>query len=71
MDVSGQLHVPAALPPAKDPCYPLNTRLGGPQSRSGHGDEEKIPSLVVDWIHLAQDRDQWRTVITVMNIQVP
>jgi len=27
---------------------------------------------VVDWIHLAQDSDQWRTrVNTVMNLRVP
>jgi hypothetical protein len=27
---------------------------------------------VVDWIHLAQDRDQWRTLAnTVMNFWVP
>jgi hypothetical protein len=26
----------------------------------------------MDWIHLAQDRDQWRTLVnTVMNIWVP
>jgi len=26
----------------------------------------------VDWIHLAQDRDQWRTVVnTVMKLRVP
>jgi hypothetical protein len=26
---------------------------------------------VVDWMHLAQDRDQWRAVVnTVMNLQV-
>jgi hypothetical protein len=26
----------------------------------------------VDWIHLAQDRDRWRTLVnTVMNLQVP
>jgi hypothetical protein len=25
----------------KSPCNPLNRRLGGPQSRSGRGDEEK------------------------------
>jgi hypothetical protein len=42
MEVSGQLHSPAALPPReKGPCYPLNRRLGGSQSRSGRGTEEK------------------------------
>jgi hypothetical protein len=26
----------------------------------------------VDWIHLAEDRDQWRDLVNmVMNIQVP
>jgi len=26
----------------------------------------------VDWLHLAQDRDQWRSVVdTVMNLRVP
>jgi hypothetical protein len=34
MEVSGQLHAPAALPPGKSPWYPLDRRLGGPQSRS-------------------------------------
>jgi hypothetical protein len=41
MEVSGQLHTPAALPPGKDPLYPLDRRLGGPQSRSGRGVLEK------------------------------
>jgi hypothetical protein len=36
---SGQLHTPAALPPRKEPQYPMDRRFGGPQSRSGrHGD---------------------------------
>jgi hypothetical protein len=41
MEVSGQLHVPAALPPGKELWYPLDRRLDGPQSRSGCGGEEK------------------------------
>jgi hypothetical protein len=42
MEVSGQLYAPAALPQEKNPWYPLGRRLGGPQSRSGRGGEEKI-----------------------------
>jgi hypothetical protein len=41
MEVSGQLHAPAAVPQWKGPWYPLGGRLGGPQSRSGRGGEEK------------------------------
>jgi hypothetical protein len=41
MEVSGQLHAPVALPPGKQPLYPLARRLDGPQSRSGGGGEEK------------------------------
>jgi hypothetical protein len=41
MEVSGQLHSPAALPTGKEPWYPLDRRLGGPQSRSEHGGEKK------------------------------
>jgi hypothetical protein len=41
MEVSGQLHDLAALPPEKDPRYPLDRWMGEPQSRSGHGVEEK------------------------------
>jgi hypothetical protein len=40
MEVS-QLHAPAALLQGKSPLYPLDRRLGGPQSRSGSGGKEK------------------------------
>jgi len=40
MDVSGQLHALATLPPGVT-WYPLNGRLGGPQSRAGQSGEEK------------------------------
>jgi hypothetical protein len=36
---------PAALSPGKDRQYPLNRRLGGPQSLSGSGGEGKKKSL--------------------------
>jgi len=42
MEVSGQLYAPAALPRGDSP---LDRRLGGPQSRSGSGGEEKNPSI--------------------------
>jgi hypothetical protein len=36
MEVSSQLHAPAALHPAKEPQYPLDKRLDVLQSRSAH-----------------------------------
>jgi hypothetical protein len=39
--MSGQRHALAALPPGKEPRYPLDRSLGGPQSRSGRRGEEK------------------------------
>jgi hypothetical protein len=41
MEVSGQLHAPAALPQGKSPWYSLDKRMGGPQSSSERGGEEK------------------------------
>jgi hypothetical protein len=38
MEVRGQLHAPAALPPGKEH---LGGRLGGSQSLFGRGDEEE------------------------------
>jgi hypothetical protein len=32
---------PARFTPGKSPWYPLDRGLGGPQSLSGHGGEEK------------------------------
>jgi hypothetical protein len=39
--VSDQFHAPATLPREKSPRYPLDRKLGGPQSRSGRRGEEK------------------------------
>jgi hypothetical protein len=41
MEMSGQLHAPAALLPGKEPLVPLDRRLGGSQGRYGHSGEEK------------------------------
>jgi len=46
MQVSGQLHAPATLPPGKELLLPLLDRwLRGPQSRSGHDGEENSQPL--------------------------
>jgi len=37
---NGQLHALVALPPWKEPWYPLVKRLGGPQSQSGCSTED-------------------------------
>jgi hypothetical protein len=56
MDVSGQLHTPAALRAGKSPQYPHWTGvLGGSQSRSERGDEEKkIPAPTGNRIPVVQ-----------------
>jgi hypothetical protein len=41
MKMSGEIHTPVALPPGKETQYPLDRSLGGFQSRSGFGCEEK------------------------------
>jgi hypothetical protein len=39
LELNGQFHAPAVLPPGKRPRYLLDRRLGGPQNRSGkHGE---------------------------------
>jgi hypothetical protein len=57
MDVNGQLHAPLALPPGKEP---LNRMLGGLQSQSGRGGEEKnsqpLPGLVTPVIQSVAQR---------------
>jgi hypothetical protein len=41
MEVSGQLHALAALPPGKEPPVPIVQGLSGPHSQSRHCGEEK------------------------------
>jgi hypothetical protein len=49
--------------------------LGIPRSRWEENirlDYGEINWEIVDWIHLAQDRDQWLSLMnTVMNLRVP
>jgi hypothetical protein len=42
MEVSGQVHSPAALTPGKEPPIPIGW-LGGPQSRSGGEEKNSHP----------------------------
>jgi hypothetical protein len=62
MEVSGQLHAPAALTPKErvPGTYPLDRRLGGPQSRSGRVGEEKnsqpLPGLETSIIQPVEQR---------------
>jgi hypothetical protein len=47
MEMSGQLHAQAALPPRKEPHprYTLDKGMGGPQSLYGRGgDDKKFPA---------------------------
>jgi hypothetical protein len=45
MEMRGQLYATASLLQGKSPCYPLDRRVCGPQSRSGRSGEREIPSL--------------------------
>jgi hypothetical protein len=50
-------------------------KLGRSRSRQKNNirlDLKEIDWESVDWMHLAQDRDQWRTLVkTVINFRVP
>jgi hypothetical protein len=48
MEVSGQLHASAALPPGKRTPVPLGRRLGGPQNRSEHCVKTQFCHLLVE-----------------------
>jgi hypothetical protein len=50
----------SVLPPGRDPRYPLDRRIGGPQSWSGHRTEEKS---------FASAEDRTPVVIVVIMIQ--
>jgi hypothetical protein len=99
--VSGQLHVPAALPPGKERPVPIGYEIGWTPEpvwttwRRPYRDSYSDPSAVqpvasrytdcavpalprqigwnaVDWIHLAQDRDRWRTLVnTIKELRAP
>jgi len=43
MEVSGQLHAPAALNPDKEALVCIGWKVWWPQSQSGPGDEEQKP----------------------------
>jgi hypothetical protein len=46
--------------------------LGRPRRRWVANIKMDLREIVMDWIELAQDRDQWRALVkTVMNFRVP
>jgi len=49
MEMSGQRHAPAVLPPGKELPPPIEQRLGGPQSPFGLPGEKKI-SCPSKWV---------------------
>jgi hypothetical protein len=73
MEVSGQLHATAALPQVKSPWYPLDRGLGGPQSPSGRGGEERnrqpLPGLEPPIIQPAVQRYTTELVYWEINKQ--
>jgi hypothetical protein len=77
MGVSGQRHARAALyPRGKDPQYPLDRWLGGPQSRSGHcrgsnTDRPVVQSVVrlyTDWATQARIVLHYFTILPLNRI---
>jgi hypothetical protein len=60
MEVSGRLHAWSLHLKGKNSQYPLDRRMGGPQSRYGHGGEEKnsqlLPGLELPIIQPAYER---------------
>jgi hypothetical protein len=86
MEVSGQLHAPAALPLVAiggEMIIAFIIFVGKPEGKSRFGrprrrwednirmDVREIGLEAVDWIHLSQDRNRWRAVVnTTMNIRV-
>jgi hypothetical protein len=70
MEVSGQLHAPAALLQKKSPWYPLERRLGEPQNRSARLGEDKNLALIgiryTDCLIPAHQRKLWAYFIRIM-----
>jgi hypothetical protein len=54
MGASGQRHAPAALPPGKDPRYPLDRRLGGLRAVWTQRPEKKSFASARDRISVVQ-----------------
>jgi hypothetical protein len=46
MEVNGQFHAPAALPPEKSPWYPLNRRLVGLRPSMDMVARKEIPTSI-------------------------
>jgi hypothetical protein len=65
LTLRGRLHAPAVFPQGKSPWYPLDRRLGWPQSRSGRGGDEKnsqILSKDTRYIFIAVSRTAFKPI---------
>jgi hypothetical protein len=49
-EINGKVRISAPSRKGKSHLYPLDKRLGGPQSRSGGGDEKEKKTLVLPGI---------------------
>jgi len=52
MEVSGQVHAWGVKHPGKDPLYPLDGKLVGPQNRSKYGNVHVRGQFEISWNHL-------------------
>jgi hypothetical protein len=62
MELSGKFHAPAASPLRKEPLYPPNRSLGGPQTQSRHFAADKKVCLSTYKLWIVQHIAGWSGV---------
>jgi hypothetical protein len=70
VEVNGYI-TPGHFTPEEESQYPLNRRLGGPQSRSGHFVEEKNPLALLGYeLRTVQPVTSYYTNYTILAIYI-